>query len=99
MLAKDPIAFFFIAGLFRAVKTYYLEPLEDPAGFVVRAKGVALQNQKAMEKDHFRVDAPPAFANRYRMAPDANLNVSIRHESKKLATSINLKRLQWGEVS
>ena len=58
-----------------------------------------MQNQKAMEKDLFRVDAPAAFANRYRMAPDANLNVTIRHESKKLATSINLKRLQWGEVS
>ena len=63
-----------------------------------RAKGVALQNQKAMQKDHFRVKADEAFANRYRMAPDANLNVTISHESKKLCTSINLKRKQWGEV-
>ena len=64
-----------------------------------RAKGVATQNQRAMEMDHFRVKAETAFANRYRMAPDANLNVTIRHESKKLCTSINLKRSQWGEAS
>jgi len=66
---------------------------------MVRAKGVAMQNQRAMTKDQFRVEAPPAFANRYRMAPDANLNVSIRHESKKLTTSINVKRKQWGKAS
>lgn len=66
---------------------------------MLRAKGVPLQNQKAMGKDLFRADAKPAFANRYKMAPDANLNISIRHESKKLCTSINLKRVQWGEVS
>lgn len=38
------------------------------------------------------------FANRYKMAPDADLNVTIKHESKKLAAALNFKRKPWGEV-
>ena len=39
------------------------------------------------------------YANRYKMAPDAELNVAVRLESRRLGSSINLKRIPRGTVS
>ncbi len=39
------------------------------------------------------------YANRYKMAPDAELNVAVRLESRRLGSSLNLKRIPRGQVS
>ncbi len=53
-----------------------------------------------MEPEMFRAgeELDPIYANRYKMAPDAQLNVAVKLESRKLGTSLNLKRRPSGPV-
>ena len=84
----------YVSGLFRSMKSYFLQETEDPKDKLVRAKGMPNVVQKVMTDEDFRMteEIDNRHFNFFKLRPTQGMSITLGQYTRVNSTCINPKR-------